>query len=511
VLVIGDLSTAQARRTPHKVALVMGALRLSYAQLDALSNQLAHALISQGVLPGDRVALLGHNSLDYPVALQAVAKCGAVVVPLNFRLNGAELAQALGDAQARVLLVEPMFETLVQEAWPLLAEPPLRLGLCDEGPLGVAALSAGQPATPPAVAVDPESPAMLLYTSGTTGKPKGVLVSHTMLFRMFAATAIEARLTHEEVTLLAAPMFHLAGMNMALNQALYLGARGVVLRGRFEPEAVLGLIEQERITWAVLVPTTVGALAFHPSAAQRDVACLGKVFYGSMPILPQVLAQARRVFPHVAFTQLYGSTECGMVAVLRADDHAEHSQCTGREALLSRLRIVDELGGDVPVGGVGEIIVDSRHMGMMGYWHNDAATHAAMPDGWIRSGDLARVEGEGYFTVVDRLKDVIISGGENIYPKEIELALAAHPAVQDVAVFGIPDDHYGETPCAAVVLRAGHAAEAADLQAWCEDRLARYKRPRSIQFIEALPRNASDKVLKHVLRAPHWAGRGRAI
>lgn len=511
VLVVGDLSAAHARRTPQKVALTMGEQRLTYGQLDALSNQLAHALIAQGVQVGDRVALLGHNSLDYPVALQAAAKCGAIVVPLNFRLSAAELVLALDDAQATVLLAEPMFDALVQQAWPALSAPPLRLALCDDGPQGLAALCEGQPVQAPAVAVDPQSAAMLLFTSGTTGQPKGVLVSHAMLFRMFAATAIEARLTHDEVALLAAPMFHLAGMNMALSQALYLGASGVVLRGRFEPEAVLALIAQQRITWAVLVPTTVAALAFHPSAAEHDLACLQKVFYGSMPILPQVLAQAQRVFAQVAFTQLYGSTECGMVAVLRADDHAEHSQCTGREALLSRLRIVDDQGADVPPGGVGEVIVDSRHMGMMGYWRNEAATRAVMPDGWIRSGDLARVEGEGYFTIVDRLKDVIISGGENIYPKEIEQALAAHPAVQEVAVFGIPDDHYGEAPCAAVVLRPGHSPDEAALRALCDERLARYKHPRRFEFLPALPRNASDKVQKQALKAPHWAGRGRAI
>lgn len=511
MLVIGDLSTAQARRTPHKVALVMGDERMTYAQLDGLSNRFAHALIARGLRAGDRLALLGHNSLDYPVALQAAAKCGAIVVPLNFRLNGAELAQALGDAEAALLLAEPMFDAVVQEALALLPQPLPCLRLCDDGPLGLRALCEGQPIARPVIAVDPASPAMLLYTSGTTGKPKGVLMSHAMLFRMFAATAIEARLTGDEVALLAAPMFHLAGMNMALHQALYLGASGVVVRGRFEPDAVLALIERERITWAVLVPTTVGALAFHPSAASRDLSSLAKVFYGSMPILPQVLAQAREVLPQVAFTQLYGSTECGMVAVLPAADHAERSQCTGREALLTHLRIVDDAGDDVPVGGVGEVIVDSRHMGMIGYWRNDPATRAAMPDGWIRSGDLARVEAGGFFTIVDRLKDVIISGGENIYPKEIELALAAHPAVQEVAVFGIPDDHYGETPCAAVVLRPGHEADEAVLLGWCDGRLARYKRPRCIEFHAALPRNASDKVQKHLLKAPHWANAGRSI
>ncbi|HSV46970.1 MAG TPA: AMP-binding protein [Ramlibacter sp.] len=511
MLVIGDLSRAQARRFPDKAALVMGEEVLRYGELDAQSNRLAHALIAEGLVPGERVALLGHNSIEYAVVLQAVAKCGAIVVPLNFRLTGAELAQALADAQPAVLIAEPMFDAVVHEALAALPQPPRCWTLGDISPRSVHVRAGEQPASPPPVEVDPASPAMLLYTSGTTGAPKGVLMSHAMLFRMFAATAIEAGLTQHEVALLAAPMFHLAGMNMALNQALYLGATGVVFRGRFEPAAILDLVERQRITWAVMVPTTIAALAFDASTPRRDLSSLAKIFYGSMPIAPAVLDKAQQVFGGVAFTQIYGSTECGMVAVLPAADHARWSQTTGREALLSRLRIVGDDGQDAPVGAVGEVIVDSRQMGMIGYWRNVAATREAVQDGWIRSGDLARVEAEGFFTIVDRRKDVIISGGENIYPKDVEAALAAHPAVLEVAVFGIPDEAYGETVCAAVALRPGQVASADELDRWCVERLARYKRPRRIEFHAALPRNASDKVVKQALRAPHWAGRGRAI
>ncbi|HSW18634.1 MAG TPA: AMP-binding protein [Ramlibacter sp.] len=511
MLVIGDLSHAQARRCPQKAALVMGDEVLSYAELDAQSNRVAHALLAEGLVPGDRVALLGHNSIEYAVVLQAVAKCGAIVVPLNFRLTATDLSQVLSDSQAAVLMTEPMFDAVVDAALPGLAQPPRYWTFGDKSPRSAFIRCAEQPASHPDIEVDPAGPAMLLYTSGTTGAPKGVLMSHAMLFRMFAATAIEAGLTHDEVTLLAAPMFHLAGMNMALNQALYLGATGVVHRGRFEPAVILDLVERCRITWAVLVPTTIAALAFDPSTPRRDLSSLRKIFYGSMPIAPAVLERARTVFPQVAFTQIYGSTECGMVAVLRAADHERWSQATGREALLSKLRIVDDEGRDTPVDAVGEVIVDARHMGMIGYWRNEAATREAVQDGWVRSGDLARVEAEGFFTIVDRRKDVIISGGENIYPKEVEAALAAHPAVLEVAVFGIPDDAYGEAVCAAVALRPGHEVGSDELDGWCTERLARYKRPRRIEFHSALPRNASDKVVKQVLRAPHWAGRARAI
>lgn len=492
---LADLSRAHARRTPHKTALWCAGSATDYRTLDRASNRIAQALCSAGVVAGERVALLGLNSADYALALQAIAKCGAIAVPINFRLTAAEVRRVLGHAQPRLLLADAEFGPLLAELAGDAALPPCwTLGAALHG------RCAPFPDADPAVPVDPQGPALILYTSGTTGEPKGVLMSHTMLLRMFAATAIEAGLSRDEVVLVAAPMFHLAGMNLALNQALFLGGTAVIHCGRFEPATILRLLADTRTSLAVLVPTMVGALAADPLVRELDLHRLSKIFYGSMPIAPAVLESARAAFPGVAFTQIYGSTECGMVAVLHPQDHAAHSQCTGREALLSRLRIVDLQGADVPPGGVGEIVVDGTQIGMLGYWRDEAATRAAMQGGWIRSGDLARHEGEGLFTIVDRLKDLIISGGENIYPKEIETVLAQHPAVLEAAVYGMRDPAWGEVPHAAVVLRRGAAADADALLAWCGERLARYKLPRRIHFPAALPRNASDKVVKARLR-----------
>ncbi len=506
MLVFGDLSTLNARRYPNKPALVMGDESLSYAELDARSNALAHALIARGVRSGDRVALLAFNSLEYAVILQAVAKCGALIVPVNFRSTAADLRHVIGDAEPKLLFAEAEFAALIAKAragapaWP----EELRVGADDGALPGSIALAAGRSRVAPQVRIDPLSSAVILYTSGTTGRPKGVLYAHATYFRMFMATAIEARLVHEDVYLIAVPMFHAAGMNMALNQALFMGSTGIVHRGRFDPEVILGLIARHRITTAILVPTQVGVLATHPALAQHDATSLARIFYGSMPMMPQMLQQALQAFPHARFIQLYGSTECGMITALRHEDHARWSQTTGREALLSHFRVVDEHGADVAEGGVGEVITEHSRMGMIGYWRNAAATRETIRDGWMHSGDLARVEPEGLITLVDRIKEVIISGGENIYPKEIELLLATHPAVQEVAVFGIPDAHYGETPCAAVALKPGATASAEELLALCEQGLARYKRPKRIEFHAALPRNASDKIQKQVLKAPHW-------
>jgi fatty-acyl-CoA synthase len=525
MLVVGDLSRLNAIRYPHKPALIMNGEPLTYAELNRCANRLAHALLGCGVEAGDRVALLAYNRLDYAVVTQAVAKCGALLVPMNFRFGAEEIRQILTDAEPKVLFLEAGFETVVHQAVARGAPAPHLIRLAEPAPGRGSAAHAGggsarsgdapadgpgiasaeelardRPESEPTRSVDPQSPCVIMYTSGTTGMPKGVLVSHATYFKMYLATAVETRMRHDDVYLMAVPLFHAAGLNMALHQCLFMGSTGIVHRGSFDPEAIFGLIEAHRITLAILVPTTLALLAFHPRVGQYDLSSLEKIFYGSMPITPPTLEKAREVFPHARFNQLYGSTEAGMVSVLRAEDHERWSQTTGHQALLTESRIVDEQGNPVPVGGVGEVIVNQRTMGMIGYWRNPEATRETIRDGWIYTGDLARVEPEGFFTLVDRRNDVIVSGGENIYPKEVENALATHPAVREVAVFGIPHPLYGQAVCAAIGLWPGRTATAAELEEHCRARLAGYKRPRRVEFLAALPRNASDKVQKTVLR-----------
>jgi fatty-acyl-CoA synthase len=517
MLVVGDLARLNAIRYPDKPALIMRGEPLTYAELNRRANRLAHALGACGVAPGDRVALLAYNRLDYAVVTQAVAKCGALLVPMNFRFGAQEIRRVLADSEPKVLFLEPSFEPAVREAIGR-DTPALRLiRLAEVASAGERPVPGGDskdargisdaeefarshPHSNPAQIVDPQSPCVIMYTSGTTGTPKGVLVSHATYFKMYLATAVETRMRHDDVYLMAVPLFHAAGLNMALHQCLFMGSTGIIHRGPFDPETIFQLIEAHRITLAILVPTTLAMLAFHPRVDQYDLSSLDKIFYGSMPITPPILQKARQVFPAARFNQLYGSTEAGMVSVLRAEDHEHWSQTTGRQALLTESRIVDERGNSVAVGGVGEIIVNQRTMGMIGYWRNAQATHDTIRDGWIHTGDLARVEPEGFFTLVDRRSDMIVSGGENIYPKEIENALATHPAVREVAVFGIPDPLYGETVCAAISLWPGQSVTALEIEEHCRARLAGYKRPRRVEFLESLPRNASDKVQKTLLR-----------
>lgn len=520
--VIGDLSTANARRHPDKVALVHGTRSLTYHQLEVRSNQLAHALLAAGLRPGDLLGLLACNHLDYAVVTQGAAKAGVLLVPLNFRLSPAELAVVLQDAAVSLLVTESPLAGLWQEALRLAgatalpvvlladpeaetpggvrdAEPPVASAHAWPGAVSLATWLAAFPETPTGVAVDPEAPCAVMYTSGTTGTPKGVLVPHRAYFRMYLGTAMETGLSRDDRYLMAVPMFHAAGLNLMLHQCLFMGATGVIHRGSLDPLRLFALIEAERLTMAVLVPTVIGLLAQHPERGRFDLSSLRTVFYGSMPMPAVVFQAARTAFPEVEFHQIYGSTESGLLGVLPWRDHATHAACTGREALFSHLRIVNEAGEEVADGEVGEVL-GAAEGGMLGYRNNPVATAQRLRNGWIHTGDLARREGDGYFTLVGRIEELIISGGENIHATEVEHALANHPDVREVAVFGVPDEAFGETVCAAVVLQAGAVADAAALDAHCRRQLAAYKRPRHYRFLEALPRNASDKVQKTVLR-----------
>lgn len=515
--VIGDLSTANARRHPEKVALVQGERSYTYLELEQRANRFAHALARQGLLPGDRLGLLACNHLDYAVVTQGAAKAGVLLVPLNFRLSAGELATVLGDARVELLVTEAVLAPLWQGALQRLGQmaPPVVLlppvpGEVLPGEVSKALPGGAAPhefaewmdgvsEAPVDTVVDPATPCAIMYTSGTTGAPKGVLVPHVAYFRMYLGTALETGLSRDDRYLMAVPMFHAAGLNLMLHQCLFMGASGVIHRGTLEPQRLFCLIERERLTMAVLVPPVIGALARHPERARHDLSSLRTVYYGSMPMPPGVLEGAREAFPQVAFHQIYGSTESGLLGVLPWRDHVTHAHCTGREALFSHLRIIDAVGREVAEGEVGEV-VGAASGGMLGYWRNPAATAAKLRDGWIHTGDLARREGDGYFTLVGRMEEVIASGGEKIHPGEVEQVLAAHPAVRETAVFGAPDDAFGEAVCAAVVVHAGMSVDAHELDAHCRHALAAYKRPRRYLFVDSLPRNASDKVQRGLLR-----------
>lgn len=505
--VLSDITRLGAKRYAQRTALVFGDATLSYAQLDDLANRLAARLARQGVVAGDRVALLAENCLEYPVAVFAVLKLGAILVPLNFRYRPEELSYVLNDSTPRCILVGAGYESLAAQAAATLITPvpPLLLG-----PEVLAASEPGQTCAEPGINVDPATPAMVMYTSGTTGFPKGVLFSHASYLANIVGIAMAGDLKESDRMLVSLPMFHNGGLNGLLTPALTFGARVVIGPKGFDPEAVLACVAQHRITVTMWVPTMLSILINSGALARSDVSSLSKIWYGSSPITPTLLQQVRDTLP-AGLYQFYGMTEIGMTSVLRPEDHAQWAHCTGREMFNADMRIVDDAFADVPVGGVGEIISRRQPLGMIGYINNEQATREAFVGDWILTGDLARNEGGGLFTVVDRKKDMLISGAENIYPKEIENVIAGHEAVQEVAVFAIPDAIYGESVCAAVVLRPAAQLSQADVIAWCAQRLAGYKKPKRVLFVDALPKNAVGKVMKHVLKAPFWRDEKRKV
>ncbi len=511
--VLGDIPRLNARRHPDKKALIMGDQALTFEQLNASANKLANGLMALGVAPGDRVALLAENCLEFAIVNYAAAKCGAVLVPINFRYKKAELTYVVNDAEPSVLFHGPEFPALIEEARGEFRQPPRPVALSGERMehgLTLAGLMEGRPSQDPPLIVDPDSPAVIMYTSGTTGFPKGVLLSHDAYFRTYTGLIIEGGMTGSEIALVGMPLFHNGGLNGQLQPTLMMGNTAVIMGRGFDPDQVLDAVARYRISMVLWVPTQLAMLANHPKKERYDVTSMEKIWYGSSPISPDVLAASRELFD-AGFYQWFGQTETGMLSVLRPEDHIARSHCTGREMFHAEIRVVDPGGEEVAVGEVGEIISPQRPLGMIGYHGNEQANRETIKEGWIWTGDQAQVEEDGYFTIVGRSRDMIISGAENIYPKEIEDVISSQPGVREVAVIGIPDDIWGESVCAVVVPSGRPPLGEAQIIEYCAGRISGYKRPKKVVFMDELPKNAAGKVMKHVLREPFWVGRSKRV
>lgn len=511
--VIGDILRLNAKRYPNKKALIKDDETITFDQLNKQANQLAHGLLSLGIKPGDRVAILAFNCIECVVVQYAVVKSGGVVVPINFRYKREELIYVINNSGPSVLFYGSEFIPLVEEAKSGFASPVRLIPIFEEpitSVLSLRKLLEGQSISEPTVTVDPASPFIITYTSGTTGFAKGVLASHSAFLNIYIGMAIEGDVHHEEVTLVALPLFHTGGMHALVQPTLLMGGTAVIMGKGFEPDKTLDMVERHGVTMTMWVPTMLAMLIHHPNVTQFKLSTLKKIWYGSSAISPNVLEASMDIFK-TGFYQWYGQTETGMVSILRPEDHRERSQYTGREMLNADLRIVDEEENDTPVGEVGEIISAQKPLGMIGYYAMPEATQRTIRKGWIHTGDLARREGDGYFTIVDRMSDMIISGAENIFPKEIEDTISAHPGVQEVAVFGIPDEIYGESVCAVIVKRKGYPLNQDDIIHHCASRISSYKKPKRVEFMDELPKNASGKVTKNVLREPYWVGRKKRV
>lgn len=500
-----DILVDAAARYGDRTAVVFGERALSYNALLRAARALSAELREAGIRPGDRVALLDENSLEFPVVTFAVSLIGAVFVPVNFRYAPDEIAFVVNDSAPRILLVAPAYAPRAEEA---AAHFKVEARMV---PLRPAEEFLDRDDAPSiAVAGGADAPAMVMYTSGTTGFPKGALLSHRAYLANVDAISEAGELTADDRLLVSLPLFHNGGLIALLMPALSRGAPAVILPRGFDPDGVMAIVEEHAITVTMWVPTMLAMILEAGAHTRHDAGGLTKIWYGSSPIAPELFAHVRAAFGARLY-QFYGMTETGMTAVLTPGDHDIHPQGTGRAMAPAALRIVDNASADVGEGEVGELISRQQPLGMLGYLGREEATRETIRDGWIHTGDMARNLGGGYFVLVDRKTDMIISGAENIYPREVENVLAAHPQIVEAAVFGIPDPVYGEAVCAAVVPAEGAHLDEAGLIAHCAERLAGYKKPKRIVLRDALPRNAAGKVMKHQLRAPFWKERERAI
>ncbi|RYZ12874.1 MAG: long-chain-fatty-acid--CoA ligase [Comamonadaceae bacterium] len=507
------------RERPADIAIVDADRSLRFDELGDRSARLAGALRSLGVEPGDRVGMLAHNSHRYAEFFMGSWWAGAVVNPVNVRWTAAEVALSLDDCDTRVLLVDDHFAPLAAE----LRERSRSLRLVVHGGSRSARGEAldhetllAEAAPVPDAQRGFEDLAAVMYTGGTTGHPKGVMLSHRNLVANALATVGVFPHPGGRVGLISAPLFHIGACAQWLQLLAAPRARTVLLPS-FEEAAVLRAIEAEGVTDTFVVPTMLRRLIEHPRFAATRLDSLRTVLYGAAAIDESLLAAAMAALPGVGFQQLYGLTEAApVVCALAPEMHlpgpaqARRLRSAGHPTAAAEIRIVDAQGRDVPAGETGEIAIQGPSV-MQGYWERPEETASALVDGWLRSGDAGRFDEEGLLHVVDRIKDMIVTGGENVYSAEVENALSLHPGVQACAVIGIPDAQWGERVHAVVVPRAGQVLDAPSLVAHCHLHIAGYKCPRSVEFRDELPLSAAGKLQKFQLRAPWWEGRARRV
>ncbi len=500
-----------ARCTPAAEALRLGSISRSFGELDERVGRLAAALASRGVGAGDRVATLMMNSLEVVETFLAASRLGAICVPVNFRLVAEEIAYILKDSGARALVVD---EGLAVTAGAARAQArDLRTCLVTGGDPSVAGSDAASyedtlgaaDAEGPRPDVAEHDPAFIMYTSGTTGRPKGAVLSHFNLLMNTMNMIVGMGFRDDDRRWLSGlPLFHIGGLNGILPYLLLGGTSVILPSGQFDAHQVVDLLEAERISACYFVPTQWQAICAVPDLAGRDLSALRRISWGASVAPPSVLGAMAESFPGVPNYNAFGQTEMSSVTcVLRGEDAVRKMGSVGTPIVNVEVRVVDDEMKDVVPGEVGEIVYRGPTV-MQGYWNKPEATAEAFGGGWFHSGDLVRQDRDGFYFVVDRKKDMIISGGENIYCAEVEAVIDAHPGVREVAVIGIPDLKWVEVPMAVIVASDESAPPAeAEIIDWCRARMASYKKPARVVATDALPRNASGKVLKTELRTKY--------
>jgi long-chain acyl-CoA synthetase len=492
---LASIVTESAARVPDNPAIRLGETELSYAELDDRSARMATLLRERGLRPGDRVGVMLPNVPEFPIAYYGVLRAGCVVVPMNVLLKRREIAFYLEDSGAGLLLAWHGFGA---EASGGAANAGVETILVE--PAELADLLAEQEPTVALSDTDPEDTAVILYTSGTTGKPKGAELTHANLHRNAdVSSRTTSGIAAGDVVFGGLPLFHSFGQTVSMNASLMVGAC-LALVPKFDPGEALETIQRDGVTHFYGVPTMYGALLHHPDRERFDTSSLRTCITGGASMPVEVLRGFEQAFDAIVL-EGYGLSETSPVSSSNHPDRERKPGSIGTPIEGVEMRVVDEDDNDVPQGEVGEIVIRGHNI-MKGYWQRPDATEEAMRGGWFHSGDMARVDEEGYFYIVDRKKDLIIRGGYNVYPREVEEVLYEHPKIREAAVIGVPHEQWGEEIGAAVVLHDGEELDPEEISAYVKERIAAYKYPRLVWFVEELPKGPTGKILKREIAAP---------
>jgi long-chain acyl-CoA synthetase len=500
------------QQTPQRIATVFGERRQSFQAFGDRVARLAGALRALGLQPGDRVGVLALNSDRYLETMMAVWWAGGVLNPVNVRWSVPEIVYSLDDCDTTLLIVDDRFLPLVEGIRATTRRAPTVIQAGDDArPDGVLSYEALIATTAPVADAwrGGEDLACVMYTGGTTGFPKGVMQSHRNLWTGAIQRLAETNALRGRSALHVAPLFHIAGLGRAVMQ--FIAGESHVLVATFDAAEVLRVIEREKIAEVLLVPAMIQAMLAHRDFERYDLSHVQRLGYGASPSAGAMVEQLRAKLPHVALTHAYGLTEiCSSAASNPPENHSDEARASGLSRSVGRatfavtVRIVDAQGNEVPRGTVGEIILRGPSV-MQGYWNKPAETAQALRDGWLHTGDAATMDEQGYIYIVDRIKDMIVSGGENVYSAEVENVIAQHPSVAMCAVVGVPHAQWGEAVHAVVVVKPGAKLGDDELRAHCRELIAGYKCPKSVEFRDALPLSGAGKILKRELRAAHAA------
>ena len=498
---------------PERAAIVFEGKRYTFSQLNERVNRLANALSNLDVKKGDRIAMLQVNCNQFVEAYFATAKLGAIYVPLNFRARGNEIIYMLNTAEANTLLVGERYTGLIDSLRSDLTSMRHYISIESkhDGMQYYEDMIASSPADEAIAETDDDDTTILMYTAGTTGFPKGVMLSHKSFAVYVLDNVTPADPELEEKNILTVPLYHVAGIQ-AMMAAVY-GGRTLVMERQFDAKEWLELVQREKANRAMMVPTMLKQLIDHPDFAKYDLSSLKVITYGAAPMPLEVIKRALDLFPGVSFINAFGQTEtASTITTLGPEDHVISGTEEEKERKLRRLasigrpmadvemKIIDEDGRELPTGQVGEIVARGPRV-MTGYWKDEEKTEKTIDKGgWVHTSDMGYRDEDGYFYLAGRATDMIIRAGENISPEEVEAVLRAHPKVEEVAVIGVPDEEWGEQPKAIVVLKQGEIVTAEEIMEYCRTNLSSFKRPRSVVFVDELPRNQMGKILKRVLR-----------